>query len=451
MPRIIFSQKPVIIPLSLGMDFYDFFQAIEGAFDTCFLFESLGEETYTSRYSIIGFDPKRIISARKDTLFIDGMPYAVKNPYAALRAIIPQNVVSRNYAGGLFGYMSYDAMRYIEPSLNLRGDDRFPQFMFGVFQDGLIYDTMTGETKYFHFETSRLDTIKNLASRRAGNMERAPVVRALGDTLTRKEHQNGVEAILEEIRAGNTFQCQFGFKSRFTIQGNTLPIYTQLRNLNPSPHMYYLKFGDKKIIGASPELLFRLRQGEVETFPLAGTIWRGKDDAEDKALAKKLLNDQKELAEHTMLVDLHRNDVGRVARFGTVKVRRLMDVKRFSHVQHISSEVVGILKKGDDMFSGLASVFPAGTLTGAPKIESMKIIERMEKDARGPYGGAVGHFGFDGDCTFAIPIRTLFISGKDAYAQASGGIVYDSRPEDEYQEVQQKLAIMKQIAGMFDD
>jgi len=451
LPRIAFGQKPLAIPVSLETDFYELFRRMEGAFETCFLFESLGEETYASRYSIIGFDPKHIISARENTLFFDGTPYVVNNPYAALRVIVPQNIISRSYAGGLFGYMSYDAMRYMEPSLKIASDDRFSQFMFGVFQDGLVHDTMTGETTYFCFETNRLEKLKPYLAPAAGDGKerKPPRVTAKGDTLSKDEHKKGVQAILEEIKAGNTFQCQFGFKSLFRIKGDTLPIYTQLRRLNPSPHMYYLKFGDRKIIGASPELLFRLRQGEVETFPLAGTVRRGNDDAEDKALAKKLLNDPKELAEHTMLVDLHRNDVGRVARFGTVKVRRLMDVKRFSHVQHISSEVVGILKKGEDMFSGLASVFPAGTLTGAPKIESMKIIERMEKDARGPYGGAVGHFGFDGDCTFAIPIRTLFIAGEDAYAQASGGIVYDSHPEDEYQEIQQKLAIMKQILGAF--
>jgi len=206
----------------------------------------------------------------------------------------------------------------------------------------------------------------------------------------------------------------------------------------------------KKIIGASPELLFRLRDGEMETFPLAGTARRGADAIEDMQLARELLNDPKEIAEHNMLVDLHRNDLGRVARYGTVKVRSLMDIKRFSHVQHISSEIVGILNEKEDMFSALASNFPAGTLSGAPKIEAIKIINELESDPRGPYGGAVGQFGFNGDCTFAIPIRSVFINGEDGYVQTCGGNVYDSNPADEYQEIERKLSAMRSVLASFE-
>jgi anthranilate synthase component 1 len=213
--------------------------------------------------------------------------------------------------------------------------------------------------------------------------------------------------------------------------------------------MYYVKFGEQKLIGASPELLFRLRQGEMETFPLAGTTKRGADAVEDQQLARALLNDPKEIAEHNMIVDLHRNDIGRVARFGTVKVRNLMDIKRFSHVQHISSEIVGIISDEHDMFSALASNFPAGTLTGAPKIEAMTIIDELEADGRGPYGGAVGHFSFNGDCTFAIPIRTVFANGEQAYVQTCGGNVYDSNPEDEYEEIRRKFAGTKKVLDQF--
>ena len=185
--------------------------------------------------------------------------------------------------------------------------------------------------------------------------------------------------------------------------------------------MYYMKFDKKILIGASPELVFRLQQKEMESFPLAGTTGRSEDEAEDRALARELLNDPKERAEHNMLVDLHRNDIGRVARFGSVRVRHLMDLKKFSHVQHISSEIVGLLHKDHDMFSGLAASFPAGTLSGAPKIESMKIIERLEQSPRGPYGGAVGHFAFNGDCAFAIPIRTFFVQERNKALRAHPG------------------------------
>jgi anthranilate synthase component 1 len=189
----------------------------------------------------------------------------------------------------------------------------------------------------------------------------------------------------------------------------------------------------------------------METFPLAGTIRRGKNQKEDQNLAKELLNNPKEIAEHNMLIDLHRNDIGRVAEFGSVRVQKLKDIKKFSHVQHISSEVVGTLKKSEDMFSALASNFPAGTLSGAPKIESIKIINRVEKEPRGPYGGAVGYFGFDGNCSFCIPIRSLFISEDKGFTQASGGIVYDSKANLEYQEIQNKLKALDQALNSFKD
>ncbi len=266
-----------------------------------------------------------------------------------------------------------------------------------------------------------------------------------GDTTSKEEHARQVAQVKEEILSGNTFQCQIGIQSEFSISGDPVELYTRLRSVNPSPFMYYLKFKDKKIVGSSPELLFGMRNNEMQTFPLAGTIKRGKTQKEDMEFARILLNDPKERAEHSMLVDLHRNDLGRVAQFGSVKVRSLMDIKRFSHVQHIESEIVGLLKSGEDMFSALASNFPAGTLTGAPKIESMKIIERVEKSPRGPYGGAVGHFGFNGDATFAIPIRTIFISGNRGFTEAASGIVYDSEAEKEYDEIQRKLAAMKEV------
>ena len=273
----------------------------------------------------------------------------------------------------------------------------------------------------------------------------------LNDSMTKDQHKKTVLKIKEDIKNGLIFQCEVGFKSHYEIKGDQTAIYEKLRNLNPSPHMYFMKFCDQVIIGASPELLFRLRNGEMETFPLAGTTKRGKDKLEDLKLARELLNDKKEIAEHNMLVDLHRNDLGRVAKFGTVKVRNLMDIKKYSHVQHISSEIAGIISEEEDMFSALASNFPAGTLSGAPKIEAMKIINEIEEEGRGPYGGAIGQFGFNGDCTFAIPIRSIFITGEQAYAQTCGGNVYDSDPDKEYLEIERKLAAMKTVLASFEE
>ncbi len=451
--RIDLSRKPHYVTITADCDFFDLFKKIEKQFDTCFMLESLGEDSFISRHSIIGFDPEKIIWAEEKTLFIqerDGQcsQYPSENPYYLLRELVPQDVISRKYAGGLTGYIGYDSMNYFEPTLNLQRSEMFEAFKFGLYKDGLILDKMTGEVIYFYYTDSRLDLVESLiAQEYAGNGELE--ITPMGETMTREEHAAAVMKVKQDIIDGKIFQTEVGFKKRFKLDGDTINIYEQLREVNPSPQMYYVKFGEQKLIGASPELLFRLRQGEMETFPLAGTAKRGVTEEEDRALARALLNDPKEIAEHNMIVDLHRNDIGRVAQFGTVKVRSLMDIKRFSHVQHISSEIVGIIAENEDMFSALASNFPAGTLTGAPKIEAMKVIDDLELDGRGPYGGAVGHFSFNGDCAFAIPIRTVFANGEEAYVQTCGGNVYDSNPEDEYEEIRRKFAGTKKVLDQF--
>ena len=446
LPKIQLSQKPTYIVFSETQDFCALFGAIEKKFNSCFLFESLGEKEKFSRYSIIGFNPEHIISARGNSLIIDGVTYQVENPYLTLRDLMPAAPIARNYSGGLVGYLNYDAVNYMEPSLKVKVHKDFDPFMFGVYTDGLIFDKLTNQITYFYYHTDRSGIVKKIMHTRSGKSTFQ--VNRIADGLTRKQHADVVNRVKNRIRAGDTFQCEVGFKTKYTVDGDTFRIYENLRKINPSPFMYYLKFGDKKIIGASPELLFSLRDGEMTTKPLAGTIRRGINPKEDKKLAHTLLSDPKEKAEHIMLVDLHRNDIGRVARFGTVKIRDFMSVKKFSHVQHISSEIVGLIRPGDDMFSSFAANFPAGTLTGAPKIESMKIIDANEPEARGPYGGAVGHFGFNGDCTFAINIRSLYVSGKTAYTQTSGGIVYDSLANREYTEIQRKLAAMQKTLGL---
>ncbi len=446
-------RKPHYVKLTADTDFFLLFKKIDKRFDQCFMLESLGEDSHIARHSIIGFDPEQIIYANGNTLSIaerDGSVahFESDNPYYLLRELMPQNIISRKYAGGLTGYLGYDAMHYFEPTLTLKSNAAFDTFRFGLYKDGLILDKMTGEVFYFYYEDSRLELLEQLiAEDYVGN---GPLeIRFTGDTMSQAQHADAVAKVKQDIIEGKVFQCEVGFQKQMTLTGDPINIYEQLREVNPSPQMYYVKFGEQKIIGASPELLFRLRQGEMETFPLAGTTQRGKNAAEDTQLARILLNDPKEIAEHNMIVDLHRNDIGRVARFGTVKVRSLMDIKRFSHVQHISSEIVGIIDEDEDMFTALASNFPAGTLTGAPKIEAMKIIDDLEINGRGPYGGAVGHFSFNGDCTFAIPIRTVFANGEQAYVQTCGGNVYDSNAEDEYEEIRRKFAGTRKALAPF--
>ena len=455
--KININGKPKYINLGTDYNFFELFQKIQLNFVNCFLFESLGEESNISRYHIIGFDPKYIIYSENDYELKINCPTSGKtdtitcdNPYYKLRDIIPQNVISRKYAGGLVGYISYDSINYFESNLNIKKHPKFESFKFGVFLDGLIYDQMTGEVFYYYYEENKIEKIKNIIKQK---LKKSLNIKCkfLNDSMTKDQHKKTVLKIKEDIKNGLIFQCEVGFKSHYEIKGDQTAIYEKLRNLNPSPHMYFMKFCDQVIIGASPELLFRLRNCEMETFPLAGTTKRGKDKLEDLKLARELLNDKKEIAEHNMLVDLHRNDLGRVAKFGTVKVRNLMDIKKYSHVQHISSEIAGIISEEEDMFSALASNFPAGTLSGAPKIEAMKIINEIEEEGRGPYGGAIGQFGFNGDCTFAIPIRSIFITGEQAYAQTCGGNVYDSDPDKEYLEIERKLAAMKTVLASFEE
>lgn len=452
MKKIELNKKPIYVPAEehKNADIYDIFLQIEQACENCFFLESLGEQAHLSRYSIVGFNPTGVVSSNGTQVMLDGTSYTVDNPYTALRDLIPQDSIGRNYAGGLVGYLGYDAMSLFEPTLDIKKHPYFPTYLFGMYTDGIIYDKVTGELIYFYYNENRVKLLEKLL--KTPVTKKYVSIKNLNQTTSEKEHAAMVEAVKQEILAGNTFQTVVGIQNEFEITGDAIELYARLRKVNPSPFMYYVKFGPSTslgsstvLIGASPELLFGMRDKEMQTFPLAGTIKRGKTEQEDRELAHNLLTNKKEIAEHSMLVDLHRNDLGRVAQFGSVKVRSLMDIKRFSHVQHISSEVVGLLERKQDMFSALASVFPAGTLTGAPKIEAMKIIDRLEKAPRGPYGGAVGHFGFNGDATFAIPIRTIFINGTYGFTQAGSGIVADSTAKGEYDEIQRKMAAMKEV------
>ena len=426
--KIKLPAKPTYIPFATGLDFYGVFQALEPQFDNCFILESLGEEGKFSRYSIMGFDPQLIVSSQNLS-------------YIDLRQLMPQKTLSKNYAGGLVGYLSYETVNYFEPTLSLPIHPLFDQFKFGVYTDGLILDKLTGELIYFYFDHDKSQQLRH-ALKKSPSPGKTHI-RFIKDSLTKAQHQSIVATVKQEILAGNTFQCEVGFKSVYAGKGDTLPIYTRLRQINPSPFMYYLKFGSQKIIGASPELLFSLRGKEMTTRPLAGTTTRGQTVEEDQRLARILLNNPKEIAEHSMLVDLHRNDLGRVAQFGTVSIRDLMTIKKYSHVQHISSEITGLIHHQYDAFDGIASNFPMGTVTGTPKIETIKIIAKNEPQPRGPYGGGVGQFGFNGDCTFALALRSLFINNSYAFTQTSSGIVADSDANQEYLEITRKLAAMK--------
>ena len=272
--------------------------------------------------------------------------------------------------------------------------------------------------------------------------------------MSKEEFINAVNKAKEYIFAGDIFQVVLSRRIEIDLNDlNHLKIYKKVREINPSPYMYYLDFGDRKIIGSSPEILVRTdmvnKKRLVITRPIAGTIGRGKNEEEDKKLEEQLLNDEKERSEHVMLVDLARNDIGKISKFGTVKVTDFMVIEKYSHVQHIVSNVVGELKNNYDSFLSVKATFPAGTLSGAPKVRAMEIIEELEKTYRGPYGGGVGYFGWDDLMDMAITIRTFVISKNKGYIQVGCGIVADSIPEKEWEETEKKgLANVKTIESL---
>ncbi len=357
------------------------------------------------------------------------------------------------YAGGAVGMVNYDAVRAIEDVPDSNGSD--PLIMeFGVYDDGILYDNKLDRPFYFYRGQSRYDSMIKAAadgdcgggndgrgSGRARGGFRAANIRPNIDATG---FAGMVNRAKKYIHDGDIFQAVLSRRFEFDIDGDTLALYGTLRGLNPSPYMYYVRHGERVTIGASPEMLVRVTGPEVETFPIAGTRGITGDDAEDDRLAAEMLADQKELAEHTMLVDLGRNDIGRVCRFGTVHPVSLMMIKRFSHVQHMVTHLAGTISDEADMFDAFRAVFPAGTVSGAPKIRAMEIIDELEPAPRGPYAGAVGYFSYNGCCDFAIAIRSIFINGQKGFVQAGAGIVYDSTPDNEFKETEYKAGAMIQ-------
>jgi len=260
--------------------------------------------------------------------------------------------------------------------------------------------------------------------------------------LTKKEFEKNVESAVEYIKAGDIFQVVLSQRLSAHFHSNVLDVYRNLKKINPSPYMYLLDFGERKIAGSSPEMLVRVENRVAYTYPIAGTRKRGKTLREDKELESEMLADEKERAEHVMLVDLGRNDIGRVAKFGTVNVSKFMGVEKYSHVQHIVSEVMGSLSDDKDEFDALKSIFPAGTVSGAPKVRAMEIINELEPARRGIYAGCVGYFSFNHNIDTAIAIRTLVFEKDKVYVQAGAGIVADSIPENEYHETMNKAQAM---------
>ena len=432
-----------VIPLDLSENQFQIYNKISRNYSHSFLFESLTGPEVLSETSVMGFDPKIILKGYSDKVEIiqDGQTKTIQtdNPFLELKKLLGKSDdQSYRYLGGAVGVVNYDAIRMVEDIPDSH-DSPQPLMEFGIYDDGLLYDNLQKKLFYFYHDENRFDKLI-MSDDEFGEFHSSEVTPNMDETKFSKI----VNKAKEYIHDGDIFQVVLSRKFAFDTDGDNLTLYKTLRKLNPSPYMYHLKQDNKTIIGASPEMLVKITDDKVETFPIAGTRKITDDEEKNKQLADELIHDEKELAEHTMLVDLGRNDIGRVCKYGTVHPESLMEIKRFSHVQHIVSHVVGNLAPENDMFDAFQAVFPAGTVSGAPKVRAMEIIDELETEARGPYAGAVGYFSYNGCCDFAIAIRSIFIEDGKGFVQSGAGIVSDSIPENEFKETEHKAGAMLQ-------
>jgi len=420
-----------------------------------FLLESVEGGERLARYSFIGTEPSLVLRTEKDNP--DDPLNLVEKEFAQLRPVSIADLP--RFHGGMVGYLSYEVVRHFErlpcPDQDPQG---LPESVLMLADTLLVFDHIAHKIKvvsHVHLdgdiETAYREAIckiDDLVDRleqpiHSKALKNAPQNKSeVSSNFSRAEFEAIISQAKEYIYAGDIIQAVLSQRLARPTDANPFGIYRALRSVNPSPYMYYLHLGDFYIVGASPELLVRVEDGIVSNHPIAGTRRRGKDATEDLALEEELKHDKKECAEHIMLVDLGRNDIGRISKPGTVEVTQLMDIERYSHVMHLVSHVQGRLRAGLSQFDALRSCFPAGTVSGAPKIRAMEIIAELEREKRGPYAGAVGYFDFSGNLDTAIAIRTVIIKDNIAYIQAGAGIVADSIPEREYQESLAKAQAM---------
>jgi anthranilate synthase component I len=417
-------------------------------YEYAFLLESRTGLGNTALYSYVGFDPAVRVCVKDGIATINERQEHVQDPLDAVQRLISRKRHTKHrygFLGGAVGYVAYDAIRYWERIPHTTVDDLdFPDLEMGIYDDGIVLDHLRNEAFYFHIGKSRYEELCTLLRRPCehGEFSMGP----LNLNIEKSEYESMVENAKQYIAAGDVFQTVLSKRYSFEYTGDLAPVYLTLRAMNPSPYMFYLKMQDRAIMGTSPETLVKVADDRIESYPIAGSRPITGEPDRDAALAHDLLNDPKEIAEHVMLVDLARNDVGRVAKAGSVHVPAFMDVQRYSHVQHIVSLVAGKLRDGADSFDVLRAAFPAGTVSGAPKVRAMEIIEELEPVRRGPYAGAVGYFSYNGDMDFAITIRALFAKGGTCHLQTGGGIVADSVPENEWMETEFKArALVKAL------
>ena len=432
-----------VIPLDLSENQFQIYNKISRNYSHSFLFESLSGPEVLAETSVMGFDPKIIFKGYYDKVEIieNNQTTVIKTnePFTELKKLLGKSDDQKyRYLGGAVGVVNYDSIKLIENISNKLNIDQ-PIMEFGIYDDGLLFDNVEKKLYYFYHDVNRFDKLI-VTDDVFEEFYSGDVI----PNMNKEKFSNIVNKAKKYIHDGDIFQVVLSRKFEFESNGDNLTLYKTLRKLNPSPYMYHLKQDSKTIIGASPEMLVRITGDKVETFPIAGTRKITDNEEKNQALSEELIHDEKELAEHTMLVDLGRNDIGRVCKFGSVRPESLMQIKRFSHVQHIVSHVVGNLDSKNDMFDAFQAVFPAGTVSGAPKVRAMQIIDELEGDERGPYAGAVGYFSYNGCCDFAIAIRSIFIKDNKGFVQSGAGIVSDSVAENEFKETEHKAGAMLQ-------
>ncbi len=446
--------------------------------DYSFLLESVEGGEKWARYCFLGFDPSTIVSIKGNKIIIEkqgkseSIIISEGSPLVGLKEVLSQYQPVEveglpRFSGGAVGFVSYDMVRSFEDLPEETEDDlEVPDACFVITDTLLIFDNIAQTIKIVsnaHITNDNMDESYNKAIKNIEAIEEKlkislPVnlineglknfknTTKIVSNFDKEQYLAAVHKIKDYIHDGDVIQVVLAQRLKFNISKDPFTIYRALRSINPSPYMYYLKFGDLKIVGSSPEILVRVEGEKIEVRPIAGTRKRGKSEEEDQALEADLLNDEKELAEHIMLVDLGRNDVGRVARTNSVSVNEKFSIERYSHVMHIVSNIQGKIKKDLDAYDVLAATFPAGTLSGAPKVRAMEIIEELEPTRRGLYGGAVGYISFNGNMDTAIAIRTLLIKNNTAYLGVGAGIVADSVPDNEFEETMNKgKALLKAI------
>ena len=420
----------------------------------CYMLESAQQDEKWGRYTFLGYDPKMEITCMDGEMQAGGIRVKTDNPSEVLRQILadyksPKMEYLSSFTGGLVGYFSYDYLGYSEPTVKREVEDteNFKDVDLILFDKVIAFDNLKQKIILivnmpladpevgYNKAVMELKQMRNLL--RNGEKKDEPAGRLLGEVqplFDKERYCDMVESAKAYIREGDIFQIVLSNRLAAPFEGSLLNTYRVLRTLNPSPYMFYFSGTDVEVAGASPETLVKLEDGVLHTFPLAGTRPRGKTEAEDQALEAELLSDEKELAEHNMLVDLGRNDLGRLSRFGTVEVESLHSIERFSHVMHIGSTVRGIIRDDKDALDAVEAVLPAGTLSGAPKIRACQLIGELENNKRSIYGGAIGYIDFTGNMDTCIAIRIAYKKNGKVFVRSGAGIVADSVPEKEYEE-----------------